>query len=56
MNTAVIVIAILAALALIIFLFIRNQKDKKELEQQLKNDFPHSTDSPGDIETDETMQ
>lgn len=52
MNTSVIIIVGVLALLLIIFLIIRNQKDKKEVIDQIKNDYPKSKDEEGDADVD----
>ncbi|HJV19897.1 MAG TPA: hypothetical protein VJ552_08490 [Sediminibacterium sp.] len=55
MNLPVIIVAIIAAIVLIVFLVWSNRKDRKALEEQMNNDYPASTDSPADIETEEPM-
>ena len=40
MNWPLIIIVGIAGVALIIFLIVRNLKDEKEVEQQLKDDYP----------------
>lgn len=44
MNLGVIVIIVLAAIALIIFLIYRSNIDRKELEEELNNDFEEHHD------------
>lgn len=41
MNTPVLITVGVMALLFIIFLVIRNQKDKKEVIDQMKKDYPH---------------
>jgi hypothetical protein len=41
MNTPVLITVWVMALLFIIFLIIRNQKDKKEVVDQMKKDYPH---------------
>lgn len=53
MNWPVIIFFGLAAIALIVFLVIRNQKDEKDFEQQLNNDFHKTKDEEKDIEIKE---
>lgn len=53
MNWPVIIFFGLAAIALIVFLVIRNQKDEKDFEQQLNNDFHKTKDVEKDIEIKE---
>lgn len=55
MNLPLIIITILAATALVVFLVWKNQKDRKAMEEQMNNDYPKSTDSPDDIETEDPM-
>jgi FtsZ-interacting cell division protein ZipA len=54
MNWAVIIVVGIAAIALIIFLVIRNQKDEKDFEKQVKNDY-HKT-KEDDIDTEEILK
>ena len=44
------------ALLFIIFLVMRNQKDKKEVIDQIKNDYPKSKDEEGDADVDNKSQ
>ncbi len=41
MNTAVIIIVGVMALLFLIILIARNQKDKKEIVDQMNKDYPH---------------
>ena len=56
MNWPLLILAGIAALALIIFLVIRNQKDERKFEDQLKNDYPKSKDEEGDAEIDKVLK
>lgn len=56
MNWPIIILVGIAVIALIVFLFLRNQKDKKEFETKLKNDYRKPKDNEGDIEIDEVMK
>ncbi len=56
MKWPLIVLFGLIAIALIVFLVVRNQKDEKEFENQLKNDYRKPPDKEGDIEVDDTKQ
>ena len=56
MDSLFIILFGIAALALIIFLVIRNQKDEKQFENQLKNDYHKLKDEEDDIEIDEIMK
>jgi hypothetical protein len=51
MDTFLIVIIALVLAILILFLIIRNRKDEKKFENQLKNDYPKP--KVHDIEGDE---
>ena len=42
--------------ALIIFMVVRNKKDKNKLVDKLNNDFHKSKDEEGDIEIDEVIK
>jgi preprotein translocase subunit YajC len=55
MNLPVIIFMIIAVLVLIWFLIWKNQKDRKVLEDQMNQDYPKSTASPEDIETEDPM-
>jgi preprotein translocase subunit YajC len=56
MKTSVIIIVGVLALLVLIFLIIRNQKDKKEVIDQIKNDYPKSKDEEGDVDVDNRSQ
>ncbi len=56
MNIPVLILFGIIMIVLIIFLIVRNQKDKKQLEEKLNNDFHKSKDEEGDIDTDEAMK
>ncbi len=56
MNSLLLIFIGIAAIALIVFLVIRNLKDKKQFEQKLNNDFPKNKKGEGDIEIDEVMK
>jgi hypothetical protein len=53
MNWAVLIIVGIAAFTLLIFLIKRNQKDKKEFERQLNEDYPKAKDEEGDTDPEE---
>ena len=55
MNLSVIIIVGIAAFAVIIFLVIKNQKDKKEVLDKLKNDYPQRKAGDEDIGVEEKM-
>ena len=56
MNTPVLITVSVMALLFIIFLVVRNQKDKKEVIDQMKNDFPKSKNEEGDSDVDNKSQ
>jgi hypothetical protein len=56
MNWPLLILFGIAAIALIVFLVIRNQKDENEFESQLKNDYHKTKDEEGDVEIDEKMK
>ena len=53
MNWAIIVIVGVVVLALLIFINIRNKKDKKDLTDKLKNDYRKTKDEENDVSTEE---
>lgn len=53
MNWYVIIIVGIVIIGLVIFTIIRNQKDKKELEQKMNSDFPAKKQGEGDVEIGE---
>lgn len=53
MNSTVIIIVSIFVFALFVWTIIRNQKDKKELEQKMNNDFPKLEDQKGEVNEDE---
>ncbi|MBK8090043.1 MAG: hypothetical protein IPK31_20180 [Chitinophagaceae bacterium] len=56
MNWSIIIPVGIAVIALIVYLVIRNQKDEKQFEQQIKNDYPKAKDEEGDAEIDEVLK
>jgi len=56
MNQSAIILVGIGALALIIFLVIQNNKDKKQLENQLKNDYRKPKKDKEDAEAEEDMK
>ena len=53
MNWPVMILFGIAVVALIIFLVVRNVKDEKQFEDQLKNDYHKTKDEEGDTDTEE---
>jgi hypothetical protein len=53
MNWFIIIIVGILAISLIVYFIIRNQKDEKEFEKELDNDYPKPRNEHGDIEIDE---
>lgn len=56
MNFRVLILFGIVIIALILFLVVKNQKDKVQLEEKLNNDFDKSKDKGGDIEIDEIVK
>lgn len=56
MNWPLLILFGIAAIALIVFLVLRNQKDEKQFENKLKNDYHKSKNEEGDAEIDEVMK
>ncbi|NOT50026.1 MAG: hypothetical protein HOP10_01965 [Chitinophagaceae bacterium] len=54
MNWPIIIIIGVVVLALLLFINVRNQKDKKDLADKLKNDYRKTKDEEGDAPTEET--
>jgi hypothetical protein len=52
MNWTIVIIVGILGIAIVIYTLIRNQKDKKDLEKTLNNDFPKKPDQRGEIEED----
>ena len=48
MNWTILIFAGIAAIALIVFLVIRNLKDKNDLEKKLNEDYRKSKDEEGE--------
>ncbi|MGZ8558631.1 MAG: hypothetical protein ACXWWC_09870 [Chitinophagaceae bacterium] len=56
MNWPLIIIIGIAFIALIVFLVMRNQKDKREFENRLNHNYRKTKDGEGDTEIDEVMK
>jgi flagellar biosynthesis/type III secretory pathway M-ring protein FliF/YscJ len=56
MNWPAIIIVGIILLALVVFLVKRNIKDEKEVEQQLKNDYPKPKEEGDEEENIEEMK
>jgi hypothetical protein len=56
MNQPVLILVGIAAALFIILLILRNKKDKKEVIDQIKSDYPKSKDSEGDADVDNDSQ
>ena len=57
MNQPVLIFVGIAAALFIVLLILRNQKDKKKVIDQMKKDYPKSTDTEGvaDVDNDSQM-
>ncbi len=53
MNMLVIAGVLVPVIALVIFIIKRNMKDKNELEDYIKHDYPGSTEKATDVELEE---
>ena len=53
MNWLILIIFGILAIALIVFLVVRNQKDEKNFERDLNNDFPKRKSDEADIDIDD---
>jgi len=56
MNQPVLIFVGIAAALFIVLLILRNKKDKKEVIEQLKNDYPKSKDNEGGADVDNDSQ
>lgn len=56
MNWTVIIIVGILLFALLVFIIRKNQKDEREFEQQLNNDYHKTKDEEGDVETDKSLR
>jgi len=56
MNQPVLIFVGIAAVLFIILLILRNKKDKKEVIDQIKNDYTKSKDREGDADVDNDSQ
>lgn len=56
MNWIILILFAIAAIALVVFLVMRNLKDKKEFEEQLNNDYHKAKDEEGDTDTEEIVK
>ena len=56
MNQPVLIFVGIAAVLFIVLLILRNKKDKKEVIDQIKKDYPKSKDREGDADVDNDSQ
>jgi len=56
MNQPVLIFVGIAAVLFVILLILRNHKDKKEVIDQMKKDYPKSKDREGDADVDNDSQ
>jgi hypothetical protein len=54
MNWIALSIFGIAAIALVVFLVLRNRKDEKDFEEQVNNDYPKAKDE--DVDTEEELK
>lgn len=50
MNWLILIIVGILAIALIVFLIVKNQKDERQLENQLNNDYKKRTSEENDTD------
>jgi hypothetical protein len=55
MNQPVLIFVGIAAVLFIILLILRNKKDKKEVIEQIKNDYPRSKEGDPNADNDSQM-
>lgn len=55
MNTTALALIGIAAVAIVVLLVMRNLKDKKELEEKIKNDYPKRKAGDEDIGVEDKM-
>ena len=56
MNQRVLIFVGIAAALFIVLLILRNKKDKQEVIDQIKNDYPRSKDAEGSADVDNDSQ
>ena len=56
MNQPVLIFVGIAAALFIVLLILRNKKDKKEVIDQMKSDYPKSKDTEGSADVDNDSQ
>ena len=56
MKYGLLVIVMILTIVLIVLLFIKNQRDKKEFVEKLNKDYPHKDDKEGDIEIEDSKK
>jgi hypothetical protein len=56
MNLPVLIFVGIAAVLFVLLLVLKNQKDKKEVIDQIKKDYPKSKDEEGDADIDNKSQ
>ena len=56
MNQPVLIFVGIAAVLFIVLLILRNKKDKKDVIDQMKNDYHKSKDTEGSADVDNTSQ
>jgi len=56
MNQPVLIFVGIAAALFIVLLILRNKKDKKEVIDQMKNDYPKSKNTEGGADVDNESQ
>lgn len=52
MDWTIISTVAILALVLVVFTVIQNQRDEKDFEEKINNDFPKTPDQKGDVDDD----
>jgi hypothetical protein len=56
MNWLIIIPVGIVVIALLIFLIRRNQKDKRDFEKKINNDYDKPKEEEGDIDTEQILK
>ena len=56
MNWVILIPVFIAIAALVMFTIKKNQKDEKEFENQMNNDFPKSKNEEDDVDAEEVTK
>lgn len=56
MNLFILIPFGVIAIALIVFLIVKNQKDKQSFKQQINQNYPKIKDKEGDVDVEELVK